>query len=253
MEESNIRNFINSSSLGVYTKYIKIVDGQKYLVKSGRGDGKSKSSILEPITECICYELANLMEINCAEYTLEEVDDELVSISKWLYDESKEKFYSANKLMRILGITRDDLYNKLISNIKNVEIDLNNMIVYDYIVNNTDRHLKNFGFLVNGDNVKFAPIYDNGLALGSHLDDEEIENEDIEDLILDSDYAKCFETSNRKQLDLVKNHTLNLDIDYERVIIKYEHYLSEKRVEFILELLKHRIEEAKRCLFQNQN
>ncbi len=155
--------------------------------------------------------------------------------------------------MRILGITRDDLYNKLISNIKNVEIDLNNMIVYDYIVNNTDRHLKNFGFLVNGDNVKFAPIYDNGLALGSHLDDEEIENEDIEDLILDSDYAKCFETSNRKQLDLVKNHTLNLDIDYERVIIKYEHYLSEKRVEFILELLKHRIEEAKRCLFQNQN
>ncbi|WP_261776640.1 hypothetical protein [Clostridium botulinum] len=113
--------------------------------------------------------------------------------------------------------------------------------------------MKNFGFLVNGDNVKFAPIYDNGLALGSHLDDEEIENEDIEDLILDSDYAKCFETSNRKQLDLVKNHTLNLDIDYERVIIKYEHYLSEKRVEFILELLKHRIEEAKRCLFQNQN
>ncbi|MBN1071320.1 hypothetical protein FDB55_16940 [Clostridium botulinum] len=47
MEESNIRNFINSSSLGVYTKYIKIVDGQKYLVKSGRGDGKGKSSILE--------------------------------------------------------------------------------------------------------------------------------------------------------------------------------------------------------------
>ncbi|NFO15362.1 hypothetical protein FDB34_14360 [Clostridium botulinum] len=47
MEESNIRNFINSSSLGVYTKYIKIVDGQKYLVKSGRSDGKSKSSILE--------------------------------------------------------------------------------------------------------------------------------------------------------------------------------------------------------------
>lgn len=47
MEESNIRNFINSSSLGVYTKYIKIVDGQKYLVKLGRSDGKGKSSILE--------------------------------------------------------------------------------------------------------------------------------------------------------------------------------------------------------------
>lgn len=33
MEDMNIRNFINSSSLGVYTKYIKVIDGHKYLVK----------------------------------------------------------------------------------------------------------------------------------------------------------------------------------------------------------------------------
>ncbi|MEG2656917.1 MAG: hypothetical protein RSA29_14575 [Clostridium sp.] len=53
MKENNIRNFINSSSLGVYTKYIEITDGQKYLVKSGRGDGKSKSSILEILKQRI--------------------------------------------------------------------------------------------------------------------------------------------------------------------------------------------------------
>jgi len=193
------------------------------------------------------------MGIPCAEYSLEENDNELVSVSKWFYDESKEIFYSANKLMRILGITRDNLYYKLITNVDNVQIDLDNMIVFDYIINNTDRHLKNFGFLVNGDHIKFAPIYDNGLALGSHLDDHEIEDEDIEDLILDSDYAKCFNTSNRRQLELVKKCTLNINVDYEVIIKKYSHYLSEKRVIFILELLKQRIQEVKRCSFQNQN
>lgn len=252
MNDNDIRNFINSSSLGVYTKYIEFLDGQKYLVKSGRGDGKKKSSVLEPVTECICYEIAKQMGIECAEYSLEEQDGELLSISKWFYDESIERFYSANKLMRILGLTRENLYDKFINNIEDIQIHIDNMIVFDYIVNNTDRHLKNFGFLLNGDRIRFAPIYDNGLSLGSHLDDEEIESEEIHDLLMDSDYAKCFDTSNKKQLKLVKNCTLNLDFDYESIVRKYSKYLSEKRIEFIIELLKERTLEVKKCLFQNQ-
>lgn len=253
MEDNNIKNFINSSSLGVYTKYIKIIDGHKYLVKSGRGDGKKKTSILEPVTECICYEIAKEMGIHCAEYLLEESNGDILSISKWFYDETLETFYSANKLMKISNLTRENLYNNLIANIQGIQKDIDNMIVFDYIVNNTDRHLKNFGFLINGDNIRFAPLYDNGLALGSHLDDEDIEFEEIVDLLLDADYAKCFDTSNKKQLNLVKECTLNLDFDYESIVRKYSNYLSEKRIEFILELIKERIQEVKKCLSQNQN
>lgn len=75
----------------------------------------------EPVTECICYELSKLMGINCAEYKLEDKDGELLSLSKWFYDEREENFYSANKLMRILGITRENLYNKLIERIQEVK------------------------------------------------------------------------------------------------------------------------------------
>jgi len=249
--DNNIKNYINSSSLGVYTKYVRLVGEKKYLVKSGRGD-KSKTSILEPVTECICYELAELMEIDCAKYSLEICESELVSVSEWFYDETEEKFYSANKLMKILNISRENLYEKLVKNIPNIKENLNNMIVFDYIVNNTDRHLKNFGFLEKDNVVRFAPIYDNGLALGSHLDDDEMEDEDIQDLLLDSDYAKCFDTSNRRQLDLITSHTLKIDIDFESVVNKYSKYFSEKRTKFILDLLKQRIEEVKKCCFQNQ-
>ena len=175
----------------------------------------------------------------------------ILSSSKWFYNDEFESFYSANKLMRILKIPRENLYSKLISDFPQLKGPINNMIVFDYIVNNTDRHLKNFGFIEKDDTLRFSPLYDNGLALGSHLDDEDIESEDIEDLLLDSDYAKCFETTNRKQLNLVDNHSLNLDIDFQDILDKYNIYFTKKRGIFISELLKSRIEVVKSC-FPNQ-
>lgn len=251
VETENIRNFINSSSLGVYEKYIIIRDNHKYLVKSGRGSAEKESSILEPVTECICYELSKLMGMDCAEYTLEKRNGRLVSVSKWFYNEEEERFYSANRLMRILGISRENLYNKLVENFPNIKMNLNNMIIFDYIVNNTDRHLKNFAFLEKDDKLRFAPIYDNGLSLGSHLDDDDLINEDMDDLLLDSYYAKCFESSNKKQLGLVDKYNLNIDIDFEQIRDKYKRYFSEKRIDFILKLLTERIKDVKIC-FPNQ-
>ncbi len=250
--KKNIRNYVNSSSLGVYSKYIKEINGTKYLVKSGRGYDE-RISILEPVTECICYELSKLMNIPCAEYFLEVNNDEVLSVSKWFYDESKETFYSANRLMKIFNIKRENLFSYIMNEMPQCKNDINNMIVFDYIVNNTDRHMKNFGFLINGENIRFAPLYDNGLCLGADLDDEYIENETVEDLLMDCDYSKCFETSNRKQLNLIDECTLNINIDYKPIILKYSKYFSDKRIEFILKLLENRIGEVKKCFFQNQN
>ncbi|MBU3090989.1 hypothetical protein KPL35_02715 [Clostridium sp. CF011] len=56
----------------------------------------------------------------------------------------------------------------------------------------------------------------------------------MDDLLLDADYAKCFESSNKKQLRLVDKHSLNIDIDFEQIIDKYKEYFSGKRVDFIL-------------------
>ena len=251
MISKDIKNYINSSSLGVYMKYIILINNEKYLVKSGRGENEGDSSSLEPVTECICYELAKLMGIPSAEYYLEEKEGVLLSLSKWFYNDEEEEFYSANRLMRILKISKENLYYKLIKEFPKLEIDINNMIVFDYIINNTDRHLKNFGFIQRDEEIRFAPLYDNGLALGSHIDEEELQNEDLEDLLIDSDYSKCFDTTNRKQLKLVKSHGLNLDINIEDIINKYSKYFSKKRIQFIISLLNSRIKEVKEC-YQNQ-
>ena len=176
---------------------------------------------------------------------MEDNNKEILSISKWFYDETKETFYSANRLMKILKIKRENLYSYIVKNMPQCKIDINNMIIFDYVLNNTDRHMKNFGFLMMDEKIKMAPLYDNGLCLGSDIDDDIIESEDMEDLLMDCDYSKCFESSNQKQLILVDEFTANLDIDFEPVILKYREYLKPKRIEFILKLIKKRIEEVK--------
>ena len=50
-----------------------------------------------------------------------------------------------------------------------------NMFVIDCLIGNGDRHLNNFGVLVKGSDVKFAPIYDCGSSLGALFTDERME------------------------------------------------------------------------------
>lgn len=90
MSNTNIRNFINSSSLGVYTKYVRVENGTKYLVKLGRGAGKSETSILEPVTECIWYELAKLINLDCyPEYYNLDFWDEWEVFFRYILDKKK--------------------------------------------------------------------------------------------------------------------------------------------------------------------
>jgi hypothetical protein len=49
------------------------------------------------------------------------------------------------------------------------------MILFDYIINNSDRHRKNFGFLKSEKEFKMAPLFDHGLSLFSNFDENEIE------------------------------------------------------------------------------
>lgn len=53
------------------------------------------------------------------------------------------------------------------------------MLVFDAVIRNTDRHLGNFGFLVDSHTNKLlqpAPIFDNGLSLYCYALDSDLAN-----------------------------------------------------------------------------
>ena len=53
---------------------------------------------------------------------------------------------------------------------------IDQMILFDYIVNNTDRHMKNFGFIESKDGkLRMAPLFDHGFSLTSRISEEDLE------------------------------------------------------------------------------
>lgn len=253
VEKSNIFTKvqgIDSSSQGVYFKYNEINKGIKFLVKTGRFSG-NRFLDLEPVAECICCEIANLLGIVNAKYTLSTANIELnnrlysntlICKSEWFLSKDDE-FNSVKSLY--LDTPRYETYDKIITDFPNQRINIDNMIVFDYIINNTDRHFRNFGFI---NNTYLSPLYDNGLSLGADIDDVVFIEEDMNDILMDCDYNKCFCNCNREQLKLIKQHSLdidNLENNYQNILIKYEKYLKPYRIEFMNKLLKERINYVK--------
>ncbi|MFP3122611.1 HipA domain-containing protein [Ectobacillus funiculus] len=54
--------------------------------------------------------------------------------------------------------------------------DFINMLVFDTLIGNQDRHPFNWSLLFYNDKVVFSPIYDNGASLGFRFDDEKLMN-----------------------------------------------------------------------------
>lgn len=116
------------------------------------------------------------------------------------------------------------------------------MIVMDFLLNNIDRHLRNFSVIYKDGGIsKFAPLYDHGLCLYADIQDFELEQDDKETWEM-IDECKPFCESHYDQLNLigeVKLPNVNLE-ELFHIIDKYKKYLSKYRIECIKYLLEKR-------------
>lgn len=97
----------------------------------------------------------------------------LCSICKNFVDENTE-FVPASHLVlpRIEKEDGSDIYEKTLLVAEEIGVEgykdfMDKMLMVDYIIQNTDRHLGNFGFIRNVETGKFvgpAPLFDNGTA-----------------------------------------------------------------------------------------
>ena len=76
------------------------------------------------------------------------------------------------------------LYDHLVSCCLHHRLDavpfLDRMMVFDYLIGNTDRHLNNFGVIRDSHTLEwrgFAPLFDNGTSMGCDLEAEDIVSE----------------------------------------------------------------------------
>ncbi|RGI25222.1 hypothetical protein DXC21_05855 [Coprobacillus sp. OM08-19] len=172
--DKNIRNLLidhheyspEFTTGGISPKCWQIVNNKRVLYK---GNYTQK---LELFSEFYASQIAEVLGFNHVSYNLEEFKDTIASTCP-LFTSKNIGFVPIGYFIKGESIGEVNELLKEMSN-KNPQIykDFQNMILFDALIYNTDRHFGNFGFLVDNKTMKIkglAPIFDNGASLFSNL------------------------------------------------------------------------------------
>lgn len=152
---------------GITEKAWKRINDLDYLFKLGRAP-----FFQEPYNEIACSKVAQCFPVlNAVPYFFGLAGDKPASVCENFLKDNQEFVPAAYLIPK--GHPQEARYIRLTYVCKelgmhNIKEFLDNMIAFDYIINNTDRHLGNFGFLRNattGEYLGPAPIFDNGNSL----------------------------------------------------------------------------------------
>lgn len=142
-----------------------IVSDGIYLYKGGTSGGANTGK--EPYSEYYAYQIAERMGINAVRYDLENWKGILASKCK-LFTDIDTAFVPTGRIVKSGGIAAClDFYESIG---KQALEDFKDMLVFDAVIYNDDRHYGNFGVMRDnhsGKIVAAAPIFDNGRSLFS--------------------------------------------------------------------------------------
>lgn len=138
---------------GMLAKCWRRVDETVFLYKAGT-EGAANTGF-EPYSEYYAAQIAEVLGFNHVPYGLEKFKGRLCSTCP-LFTSDKYGYVPAGRL-----VTRDEAL---------ADPRFADIFLFDAIIFNTDRHMENFGYLIDNDTneiVGTAPIFDNGYGLFS--------------------------------------------------------------------------------------
>ena len=215
LKTSKISAFISSPEFttnGMLKKCWHIDSNQIYLYKgSSVKSDNEKYGGKETYSEYYMAQIAQIMEFECVFYDLKLFHNELVSTCP-IFTNENEGFmpiyiFLNPKDRKLKGL---DLVNKLeeIYN-KNKLYDL---FLFDALICNIDRHLGNFGMMIDNNTneiLRPAPIFDNGYSMFNSLYKDDLEN--IENVLSHLDSALDFTFDEQLKLFVQERHKENLE------------------------------------------
>ena len=244
----------NNTTDGMVKKgWIIDKDNNRVLVK-----GAYSISGLEPINEWLASRICERLDLDYCNYTLDILRGQLVSKCKNFLTQDEE-IISASDIMNLDSDDNLSNYERYVSilesyGIKNVKKKLSDMYIVDYLMLNTDRHMKNYGIIRNVKTLKWeriTPIFDTGTSLQSDVT--------LPYLSFDNEEYKFFHTRKMTVNELVNYIRLEeydltkldgLKDEYKEVLKKYSDIieLNPKRLERTVEGFGERIELLKQSM-----
>lgn len=163
---SNISGLTSSPEFttnGMLPKCWRRINGKIVLYKGGTMGASNTGN--EPYSEFYAYQIAKILGMNAVPYSLSKWKDTLCSTCE-LFTSKDISFVPVGRIVRYGGIQAVRAYYKELGT--EFEKALNEMIVFDALVFNTDRHYGNFGVLADSSSNKIvapAPLFDHGNSL----------------------------------------------------------------------------------------
>ena len=160
---------------GMLPKCWRRKDGKIMLYKGGTSGASNTGN--EPYSEYYGAQVAKVLGINAIEYGLSQWKGELCSTCE-LFTSKEYSFLPVGRVVTSGGMKAvREYYEKIGQTFVDA---LNDMLVLDAIIMNTDRHFGNFGFIVDNKTNKIvapAPLFDHGNALLNFAGRDDLESE----------------------------------------------------------------------------
>ena len=157
----------DNTSDGNLKKRWKIIDGKRYLLKSG-----SNPYSQQTFNEVIASKIMERLGIDHVPYSVTWINDEPYSVCEDFVTKDTELISAWRVLQLRTKANHENEYLHYVNICRELGIDivssLDKMIVLDYIIANEDRHFNNFGLLRDANTLEWigaAPIFDSGTSL----------------------------------------------------------------------------------------
>lgn len=148
---------------GMLKKCWRRINGKIYLYKGGTSGAANTGN--EPYSEYYASQIANTMGLNHIPYNLSKWKGTICSTCE-LFTNIDISFLPIYKLNQ--GNSLFEIANYLKTLGHEFYDAFSDMMIFDALICNTDRHAGNYGLLIDNKTnkpIKFAPIFDNGLSL----------------------------------------------------------------------------------------
>ena len=235
-----------SSNGWLKKKWVKI-HGVTYLAKAG-----SVPLLQQPYNEIAAAKVAEALAVKHVPYKLIIEDNRPLCLCP-NFITTETEFVPAYFVKDILSKSNNDsAYGHFLKccdylQIPDVASYLQQMLCLDYLIENSDRHYGNFGFIRDVDSLKFlgpAPLFDNGTSLWCESLNSEIGT---------ALPAMPFKDTQKKQLALVKECFIDINgidacAEIVRNTLSISPYLDKERVTRISEAVDNRARGLKNYL-----
>ncbi|MBR1453924.1 MAG: hypothetical protein IJ593_04700 [Lachnospiraceae bacterium] len=215
--------FTQATCRGIVSKNWRLDDNKNAVLVKGSTVDEHRIIGYEPFSEAIASVVADKIGIRHIKYELDdsskypEIKTRGLYVSKCMacvINKDEQKMTAFQLIKYIGGLTECDGINKafniFVSIIKNNEHLKNSfieMMLFDAIIGNEDRHLNNWEYIITKDKFIYQyPVYDNGRSLLFYLDNRELKNkpEIPTGRGITRDTAKPFAETHTAQMNLIK-------------------------------------------------